>query len=144
MDVKKGDDTFNIPDGLLYSKLHFWVKADGDSVTVGVSDFGQKQLGDISLVSLDGEGSTVKQSVDDSGSSVDGLSIESSKAVQDVYAPVSGTITSLNKALEDAPEKINTDCYGDGWVLKIKASNLGGEKGNLMNAAAYAAYIKTL
>jgi glycine cleavage system H protein len=144
MDVKKGDDTFKVPEGLLYNKLHFWAKIEGSSITVGVTDFGQKQLGDISLVSFADKGTEVSQAVDDSGSPIDGCSIESSKAVQDIYAPVSGKISATNSALEDSPDKINNDCYGAGWVLKIDASALDSEKGNLMDAAAYAKYIEGL
>lgn len=144
MDVKG----YKVVETLFYNKMHFWVKLDGDVATVGITDYGQKQLGDISLVGLNDKAGEVKQvqfkGNDPSSDPIDGMSVESAKAVQDLYAPLSGKVIEVNKKLEDAPEKINQDCYGAGWIFKIKGSKIAAEKAALMNAQAYGEYIKKL
>jgi len=141
----------NVKDGLLYNKSHIWAKVEGEKVTIGLSDFAQEQLGDISMVDLNFSGivgATVEQAKysgnEPSSDPVPDISVESSKAVGDIFAPVSGEVVDVNKKLEDAPELINTDCYGNGWLLKIKASALAAEKKNLMDAAAYKKFLSTL
>jgi len=126
----------NIPQELRYTKDHEWTKVDGDTVTIGVSEFAIEQLGDITLVELPEEGSAVK-----AGEAI-GV-IESVKAVSDLYAPISGTIKAINDKLEDAPEMVNEDPYGEGWMLKIVAENPKELEG-LFDAAAYKAHLETL
>ncbi len=141
----------NVPDGLLYTKTHQWAKVDGNIVTVGITDFAQEQLGELSLVELavdDLPGTSVSQVQFDgdepSSDPIDDVSIESQKAVGDVYSPVSGKVTEVNTTLEDEPEKVNEDPYGEGWLFKVEASNLDAEKGKLLDAAAYKAFCEGL
>jgi glycine cleavage system H protein len=124
------------PKDLLYSSEHEWVRKDGDEVTVGITDFAQEQLGDIVYVDLSSEGDDVKQM------GVFGT-IEAVKAVNDLYCPVAGTVTAVNEALADNPGLVNTSPYGDGWMIRAKAS---GETDwdSLMDAAAYEALVKDL
>ncbi len=148
MDVQIGDETYNIKEGLLYNKSNLWFnEADG---SIGLSDYAQGQLGEISFVdlSLIEVGSEVTQTTYDgnepASDPIPDASIESSKTVAEIYSPVSGSIEETNSdTLEMEPEKLNSDPYGT-WLVKIAPSNLDGEKANLMDAAAYAEYIKSL
>lgn len=140
-----------VPENLLYSKTHQWAKIEGNMVTVGITDFAQAQLGELSLVELDPddlpgvEVSAVQMDGDEPASDpIDDVSIESQKAVGDVYSPVSGKITEVNEDLEDEPEKVNEDPYGEGWLFKVEASNLDADKANLLDAAAYKAFCDSL
>jgi len=120
----------NIPDNLLYTKDHEWVKIDGDIATVGITDFAQKELGDIVYVEVD----TVDETLaieEDFGS------IEAVKTVSDLFMPLSGEIIEFNEKLEDDPELVNKDAYGDGWMIKIKISNTS-EIEKLMDPKTYA------
>lgn len=117
------------PEDLKYSKEHEWVLVDGDVVTVGITDFAQDQLGDIVFVELPSIGDKVSR---DEAFGV----VESVKAVNDVYAPLSGTVVEVNDDLPDSPEMINEDCYGDGWMVKIRLSD-PAELEALMDAAGY-------
>jgi glycine cleavage system H protein len=121
------------PQDCLYAKSHEWVRIDGDQVTIGISDFAQHELGDVVFVELPDVGRTL--SVGDSFGTV-----ESVKAVSEVYAPVSGEVIEVNQALLDEPESINTDSYGEGWMIKLRTSNLESDKSNLLDAAAYDQY----
>ncbi len=148
MDVEIGDDTFEVKEGLLYNKSNLWFNEEDG--TVGLSDYAQAQLGDISFVDLSllEEGLEVSQATYDgnepSSDPIPDASIESSKTVAEIYAPVSGTIADVNSEdLEMEPELLNQDPYGT-WLIKIDASDLDGEKGNLMDAEAYAEHIKSL
>ncbi len=123
----------NIPAQLLYSKDHEWVALDGDEATIGITDFAQGELGDIIFVEFPEPGTTFSQG-DAFGT------IEAVKTVSDLFLPLAGEITALNTSLEDAPEQVNTDPYGKGWIVKMKASNLD-EKQQLLDAAAYEAII---
>ena len=123
----------NIPAQLLYSKDHEWVALDGDEATIGITDFAQGELGDIIFVEFPKPGTTFSQ-----GEAFG--TIEAVKTVSDLFLPLAGEITALNTSLEDAPEQVNTDPYGAGWIVKIKASNLD-EKQLLLDAAAYEAII---
>lgn len=123
----------NIPAELKYTQSHEWIKVEGDTGTVGLTDFAQHELGDIVYVDAPGEGTAVT-----AGATFG--SVESVKAVSDVYAPASGTVKEANAALQDHPELINSDPYGEGWLVKITLSN-PAELGALMDAAAYAKYI---
>jgi glycine cleavage system H protein len=106
----------NIPSDLLYTKDHEWVKVEGDVATVGITDFAQGELGDIVYVEVE----TVDETLDKD--EVFG-SVEAVKTVSDLFLPLSGGIIEFNEALEDEPEKVNTDPYGDGWMVKIKISD---------------------
>ena len=118
------------PDGLLYSKEHEWVKLDGDTATIGVTDYAQNSLGDIVYVELPKVGKTIEQFGNV------GV-IESVKAVSDLFTPISGEVIEVNAKLDTDPAAVNRDPYGDGWLLKVKLSNKG-ETGNLLSAADYA------
>lgn len=117
-----------ILEGLLYSESHEWVKADGNVAIIGISDFAQAELGDITYVEL--------PSVDDNLSAGDEFgALESVKASSELYTPVSGCVVAVNSALEDEPEKINEDPYGS-WIIKVEMSDTS-ELDKLLGAAAY-------
>lgn len=117
-----------------FTEKHEWVKVDGDVAAVGISDYAQKELGDVVYVELPAVGDTVEKG--DACSN-----IESVKAVSDIYSPVGGEIVEINEDLEDAPETINKDPYGDGWIFKVKMDD-PGQLADLMDAAAYDEYLK--
>ncbi|NOQ92409.1 MAG: glycine cleavage system protein GcvH [Flavobacteriaceae bacterium] len=119
----------NIPENLKYTKDHEWIGIEGDIATVGITSFAQGELGDIVYVDIE----TVDESFDKD--EVFG-SVEAVKTVSDLFMPLSGEIIEFNEALEDAPEKVNSDPYGDGWMIKIKMSN-NSEVDNLLDATAY-------
>ena len=119
----------NVPEDLRYSKDHEWARLEGDRVRVGITDYAQDALGDVVFIELPEVGSTVK--VDESFSEV-----ESTKSVSDVYAPLAGTIVEVNTDLADAPERINEDPYGDGWICIIEPADAGAY-GSLLDADAY-------
>lgn len=119
----------NIPENLKYTKDHEWVSVDGDIATVGVTDFAQSELGDIVYVEIETEGETLDQE------EVFG-SIEAVKTVSDLFMPISGEIIEFNEALESAPETVNSDPYGEGWMVKIKISDTS-QLGDLLDAKAY-------
>ena len=121
----------NIPNDLLYTKDHEWVQIKGDAVIVGITDFAQGELGDVVFVQLPEKGTRISQ-----GQSLG--TIEAVKAVADIYSPLSGDVIEVNADLNDKPELMNQDPYGQGWVAKIKPSNLAAEKSGLLDAAAYA------
>ena len=106
----------NVPEELKYTKDHEWVRVEGESIVVGVTDFAQKELGDIVYVDVDTEGETIEKE------EVFG-SVEAVKTVSDLMMPVSGEIVAFNEALEDEPELVNTDPYGDGWMIKVLVSD---------------------
>ncbi len=106
----------NIPSNLKYTKDHEWVKVDGDTVTVGITDFAQSELGDIVYVEVE----TLDETLE--ADEVFGT-VEAVKTVSDLFLPISGEIVAFNEALEDEPEKVNTDPYGEGWMIKIKVSD---------------------
>ena len=119
----------NIPSDLKYTKDHEWLKVDGDTVTVGITDFAQNELGDIVYVEIETEGETLDKE------EVFG-SVEAVKTVSDLFMPVSGEITAFNEDIESAPESVNEDPYGKGWMVKIKMSD-ASELENLLSAEAY-------
>ncbi|MHA2384752.1 MAG: glycine cleavage system protein GcvH [Candidatus Thorarchaeota archaeon] len=120
----------NVPEDLKYSKDHEWVKVEGDLVIVGITDYAQHSLHEITFVELPEVGSSVE------ADSECGL-VESMKASSDIFSPLSGEIAEVNSNLEDAPELVNEEPYGKGWMFKIKPSNLDGEMKALMDAKAY-------
>ncbi|MGB1247347.1 MAG: glycine cleavage system protein GcvH [Chitinophagales bacterium] len=119
----------NIPEKLLYTKDHEWVRIEGDEAIIGITDFAQKELGDIVYVEVDTEGETIEIE------EVFG-SIEAVKTVSDLFMPMSGEVLGTNPKLEDEPELVNTDPYGDGWMAKIKMTDIS-QKDGLMDAATY-------
>ena len=119
----------NIPSELKYTKDHEWVKIDGDIATVGITDFAQSELGDIVYVEVE----TLDETLDKE--EVFGT-VEAVKTVSDLFLPLSGEIIEFNEALEDEPEKVNSDPYGEGWMVKIKISN-PDEIDSLLDAEAY-------
>jgi glycine cleavage system H protein len=106
----------NIPEDLQYTKSHEWVRIEGDTATIGITDHAQDELGDVVFVELPQEGDTF-----DAGESFG--TVESVKAVSDIYAPVGGDVVEVNSALEDAPENINEDPYGEGWIVKLRTTD---------------------
>ncbi|HET6748544.1 MAG TPA: glycine cleavage system protein GcvH [Actinomycetes bacterium] len=118
------------PDGLKYTREHEWARADGDRVTVGITDYAQEALGDIVYVDVPRVGATV------TGGEPFG-EVESTKSVSDLYSPVSGTIVERNDELDKSPELINSDPYGQGWLVVVEATDTG-ELDELMDADAYA------
>lgn len=123
----------DFPQELRYSKEHEWVKVEGDTVTVGVTDYAQEQLGDVVFVELPKEGEKTEKG---KGVAV----VESVKSVSDIYAPASGEITEVNGEVEENPENVNKDTYGEGWMFKIKVSD-PSELDELMDAKAYKAHV---
>lgn len=123
----------NIPADLKYTQDHEWIKIDGDIATVGITDFAQGELGDIVYVEIETEGEELDKE------EVFG-SVEAVKTVSDLFMPVSGEITEFNEALEASPESVNEDPYGDGWMIKIKMSDIS-ELDGLMDAGAYKSHI---
>ena len=119
----------NVPDNLKYTDQHEWVKIEGDTGTVGITDFAQNALGEITYVELPTAGQDVSKG-DEVGS------VESSKAASSIYAPAGGMIIEVNEALEDQPELVNGEPYAGGWMYKLALSN-PGEVTGLMDAAAY-------
>jgi glycine cleavage system H protein len=106
----------NIPEDLKYTKSHEWVRTEGDTATIGITDHAQDELGDVVFVELPEEGATF-----DAGESFG--TVESVKAVSDLYTPVGGEVVEVNSTLEDAPEKINEDPYGEGWIVKLRTTD---------------------
>ncbi|MBN1132561.1 MAG: glycine cleavage system protein GcvH [Bacteroidales bacterium] len=119
----------NVPDNLKYTKEHEWVRIEGDTATVGITDFAQGELGDVVFVEIETVGESMNQG-DTFGT------IEAVKTVSDLYMPLAGEIVELNPALEGNPELVNTDPYGEGWMIRIKISDSGGIK-NLLSAEDY-------
>ena len=119
----------NVPEDLKYTKDHEWVRVEGESVVIGVTDFAQKELGDIVYVDVDTEGETIEKE------EVFG-SVEAVKTVSDLMMPVSGEIVAFNVALEDEPELVNTDPYSDGWMIKVLVSDFT-ELDSLLSADQY-------
>lgn len=121
------------PDNLRYTKDHEWVALEGNVATIGVTDFAQKELGDIVYVEVD----TIGQELE--AGAVFGT-VEAVKTVSDLYLPVSGTITELNEALANSPELVNSDPYGAGWMVKMTVNN-PDDVAALLDAAAYQAVV---
>ena len=121
------------PENLKYSKDHEWILVDGDTATVGITDFAQSELGEIVYVDVTSEGDTVEK---------DEMfgSIEAVKTVSDLMMPVTGEVVEFNAKLEDEPELVNSDPYGDGWIIKISVAD-ASELDGLFDAAAYEEFI---
>ena len=121
----------DIPADLRYSTDHEWIRQDGDTVTIGITEFAQDSLGDVVFIDIPEHGSVVA-----AGESF--TEIESTKSVSDIYAPVSGTISSVNDVLEAQPELLNSDPYGEGWIFSIDMTE-PGEFDGLLDADGYRA-----
>jgi glycine cleavage system H protein len=119
-----------------FSEDHEWIEVEGDLGTVGITDYAQGQLGDITFVDLPAEGASVGK-----GDAI--AVVDSVKAASDVYTPVSGTVTEVNAALADAPELVNTDAETGGWLFRVTLSD-AAELGALMDEAAYKSYVDSL
>lgn len=119
----------NFPQNLKYTKDHEWISIDGDIATIGITDFAQHELGDIVYVDIDSKGKALE------AETVFGT-VEAVKTVSDLFLPVSGTITEVNPILESEPEKVNTDPFGDGWMVKMKVNN-PEDINKLMDVEAY-------
>jgi glycine cleavage system H protein len=118
-----------VPADLRYTKDHEWVRVDGDTATIGVTDFAAHQLGDVVFVDLPAVGKSVEQFA------TFGV-VESVKAVSDLYAPVSGAVTEVNGALSGSPELVNSDPFGGGWMIRLKVAD-AAQVDSLLDAAAY-------
>ena len=123
----------NFPDNLLYSKDHEWIMVEGEIATVGITDFAQSELGDIVFVDVD----TVEESLDKEA--VFGT-IEAVKTVSDMFMPVAGEVVEVNEALEDNPELVNSDPYGEGWIVKIKIN--ASDAAALMDSESYKSMVE--
>ena len=122
------------PDDRFYSKSHEWIRVDGDTATIGITDHAQKELGDVVFVELPDVGE-----IFDDGQEFG--TIESVKAVSELFLPVAGEIVEINKSLADEPNAVNEDPHGDGWLVKVKVTSDGALDG-LMNAAAYEKFVE--
>jgi glycine cleavage system H protein len=123
----------NFPDNLYYSKEHEWLRAEGNIAYIGITDFAQKELGDIVYVDVNTIGDTV------SAGQVFGT-VEAVKTVSDLFMPVAAKVLEINAKLDSAPELVNNDPYGDGWMIKVELSNAADVSG-MLHAAAYKALI---
>jgi len=123
----------NIPEDLKYSKDHEWIKIEGDIATVGITEFAQKELGDIVYVEVETQGEVIKQG------EIFGT-VEAVKTVSDLFMPLSGEVSEFHEELEDSPETVNQDPYGEGWMIKINISELS-EVDELLSADEYKALI---
>ncbi len=122
----------SIPEDLLYTREHEWMREEDGIAVCGISEHAQEALGDVVFVELPEVGRSVE------AGKPYGV-VESVKAVSDIYAPVSGEVVAVNEALESTPELINTDCYGEGWIAKIRPE---GERVELLDAEAYAVFLE--
>jgi len=125
-----------VPNDLRYTKDHEWARKEGDAVRIGITDYAQEHLGDVVMVELPrvGQALTAHKAFG---------TVESPKSVSDLFAPISGTVSAVNDALDANPEKINADCYGDGWICAITPAD-PAEVDGLMDAAAYEAFLASL
>lgn len=119
----------NFPENLKYTKDHEWIKVESNTATVGITEFAQGELGDVVYVEIETEGETLNHE------EIFGT-VEAVKTVSDLFMPISGKVIEFNKSLEAHPDKVNTDPYGEGWMIKIELSNVA-ELDALLSAAAY-------
>jgi len=124
----------NVPEDLMYTKDHEWVRVEDGKVRLGITDYAQDALGDVVFVQVPEVGAAV-----DEGGTIS--EVESTKSVSDIYAPVAGTVVEVNADLGDAPERLNEDPYGDGWICVIEAADAAAIEG-LMDAASYRALVE--
>jgi glycine cleavage system H protein len=129
--ILQGDKGMSYPENYKYAKSHEWLKVDGATATIGITDYAQSSLGDIVFVELPKVGAELA-----AGATYG--SVESVKAVSDLYSPIAGTVTEVNEALNDAPDTLNSDANAT-WIVKLAVT--GGEADGLLDAAAYAAFV---
>ena len=132
--MQGGEDMSEVPDELRYTKEHEWIRIEGDSVTIGVTDYAQDALTDVVWVELPEIGAVVE-------SMESFASVESVKSVSEIYAPVGGEVIEVNDSLEDSPEQINEDPYGNGWICKMSLAD-ASELENLLDGATYRGLIE--
>ena len=125
-----------IEENFLYTKEHEWVSIEDNIATMGITDYAQEALGDVTYAELPEEGAEVEQFEQF-------VSVESVKAASDIFAPMGGKVTEVNRKLEDTPVLINKDCYGKGWIAKIEVRDMD-ESTNLMSAEEYRSYLESL
>lgn len=136
MGQKRRSNGVNIPDNLFYTKEHEWVLVEGNKAKIGITDYAQEHMGDITYIDLPSQGKEIKQS--------EALaSAESVKASSDIYAPISGKVAQVNDSLNSSPENVNKSPYGDGWIVVLEIKN-ESEKEKLMDSKAYRQYVETL
>ncbi len=123
----------NFPENLRYTKDHEWVSLDGTTATIGITDFAQRELGDIVYIDIHAKGKSL-------GAEEVFGTVEAVKTVSDLFLPVAGTITEINPLLDGKPELVNSDPYGDGWMVKMTVNNAADIE-KLMNAGSYAASV---
>ena len=123
----------NIPADLKYTREHEWIRVEGDEIVIGVTDFAQGELGDVVFIEIETEGETLSRG-DTFGT------IEAVKTVSDLYMPVDGQVLEVNSALEDSPELVNSQPYGEGWMVRVKVSDTA-QLDELLDAEAYRALI---
>ena len=126
----------NIPENLRYSKDHEWIASDGDTATIGITDYAQHNLGDVVYIDMPRVG-------DKFGAHEAFGSVESVKAVSEVFTPIAGEIVEVNDGLNDTPEKVNSDPYGDGWFVKVKMENPNGVDA-MLSPEEYDEYLTTI
>lgn len=124
----------NAPENIHYTKDHEWVRREGAEASIGITDFAQSELGDIVFVELPAVGTSLEAGQEFG-------TIESVKAVSEVFAPVTGEVTRVNEALRDAPETLNTDPYGEGWILKVRPTK-PEQFSHLLSASEYAKFVE--
>ena len=124
----------NVPEDLHYSKDHEWVRVEGDQAIIGITDYAQNSLGDVVYVELPKAG-------DEFAANESFGSVESVKAVSEVFTPIAGEVVQINESLADEPEKVNSDPYGDGWMIRVKMSNPAAVD-SLLTAAEYEDFTK--
>ena len=124
----------NVPEDLHYSKDHEWVRVDGETAVIGITDYAQNSLGDVVYVELPKAG-------DEFAANESFGSVESVKAVSEVFTPIAGVVAQINESLADEPETVNSDPYGKGWMIRLKMSN-AGEVDSLLTAAEYEDFTK--
>jgi glycine cleavage system H protein len=122
----------NVPEELQYTRSHEWVRTEDDTATIGITDHAQDELGDVVFVELPEQGATF-----DAGDSFG--TVESVKAVSDLYTPIGGEVVEINETLNDSPEKINEDPYGEGWIVKLRVSDEGSE---LLSSSDYEHFVE--
>jgi len=135
--VARMPEEYIVPENLYYTKEHEWLKVQGDTAIMGITDYAQKSLHEIVFVDLPEVGRKVKQ-MESIGT------VESVKAVSEIYTPISGEIIEVNTELNEKPELVNQDPYGKGWIAKIQPENLEKELKNLMTPQQYKEHLKTL
>lgn len=126
----------NVPEDLHYSKDHEWVRVEGDQAIIGITDYAQNSLGDVVYVEL-------PKPAEEFAANEPFGSVESVKAVSEVFTPVAGAVVTINESLADEPEKVNSDPYGAGWMVKIKMENAGAADA-MLSAEEYEEYLSTI